>query len=245
MNDNRKIKLFCFPYAGGSSATIYSIWKQYLHSNIELYPVELAGRGKRFKEKHYSTFEEVVDDMYNIIDKYIDSSEYAFFGHSMGCNIAYFLAKRIQSENRNPPRHIFFSGMYPPHIIKDEKILHNLPDYEFVEEVYKLGGMPKELIENSKFFNVFVPILKSDYRILENCDLRKYVDINKFKLNCDITVLNGNQDEKITDVDIFSWKECTNRSFESHEFNGGHFFIINNVGTIIDIINKKLGVSIL
>ncbi|MCS4470409.1 thioesterase domain-containing protein [Clostridium botulinum] len=41
--------LFCLPYAGGSEA-IYHKWKKYLNPSIELSPIELKGRGKRYNE---------------------------------------------------------------------------------------------------------------------------------------------------------------------------------------------------
>ncbi len=44
-----KITLFCIPYAGGS-AVIYSKGEKYIDACIEIVPVELAGRGKRFDE---------------------------------------------------------------------------------------------------------------------------------------------------------------------------------------------------
>jgi hypothetical protein len=44
------IKLFCFPYAGGS-ATIFNKWRSYFNvdSDIELVPLELSRRGKVFR----------------------------------------------------------------------------------------------------------------------------------------------------------------------------------------------------
>ena len=44
----KKKNLFCIPYAGGSSI-IYNSWHKFLDINFELFPVELAGRGKRYK----------------------------------------------------------------------------------------------------------------------------------------------------------------------------------------------------
>lgn len=41
-----KIKLICIPYAGGS-AQVYKKWEKYIHSSVEVVPIELAGRGKR------------------------------------------------------------------------------------------------------------------------------------------------------------------------------------------------------
>lgn len=70
------IKLLCFPYAGGTSA-IYAKWKRYISKDIELCPVELAGRGKRYEAPFYNNLDEVIEDVYNIIEDDIDN-DYAF-----------------------------------------------------------------------------------------------------------------------------------------------------------------------
>lgn len=43
MKFNKKIKFFCFPYAGGS-VNVYNQWKKYLHNSIDLQLVELKGK---------------------------------------------------------------------------------------------------------------------------------------------------------------------------------------------------------
>ncbi|MBK3496406.1 hypothetical protein JFL43_16375 [Viridibacillus sp. YIM B01967] len=53
--------LFCLPYAGGSES-IYFKWRKHLHSSIQLIPIELRGRGKRFDENFYGSIKEAVDD---------------------------------------------------------------------------------------------------------------------------------------------------------------------------------------
>ena len=90
----KKIKLFCFPYAGGSAAA-YNKWRQYLDKHIELRPVELAGRGRRIYDPLYQSIEEAVDDVYQLISPELAKGPYAFFGHSMGGIIAYELAYKI------------------------------------------------------------------------------------------------------------------------------------------------------
>ena len=126
------MKLFCFPYAGGSSA-IFNRWKSYIGHEIEIRAIELAGRGKRIHEAHYNTFDEAINDVLKLINDEIKSdSGYAFFGHSMGAKIAYELTQRILDEGYQGPKHIFFSGRGAPYIKgKDEKDYHKLPDEEF------------------------------------------------------------------------------------------------------------------
>ena len=104
----KRIRLFCLPYAGGS-AMLYTRWKKFLHDSIELYPVELAGRGSRSKEPFYNSVNDAVDDIYNSIEETLDDTEFAFFGHSMGCVLVYELMYRIKELKNRIPIHAFFS----------------------------------------------------------------------------------------------------------------------------------------
>ena len=44
------MKIFCFPYAGGSSS-VFAKWRSYMPRDIEIVAPELAGRGARFKDE--------------------------------------------------------------------------------------------------------------------------------------------------------------------------------------------------
>lgn len=90
-----KIKLFCLPYAGGSSV-IFNSWKQYIDPSIELVPIELAGRGKRINEPLYNGVNDAVEDVFGLIKNKITDTPYALFGHSMGGMISYELAQKIK-----------------------------------------------------------------------------------------------------------------------------------------------------
>lgn len=128
-----KLVLFCFPYAGGSES-IYNKWRNYLHPNIELQPIYYAGRGRRFQEGCYHDMDDVTNDIFENINRYIYKSNYSFFGHSMGGLIAYELCKKMVREGFLPPTHIFLSGIKPPNHVRRKKV-HNLPEKEFKKNI--------------------------------------------------------------------------------------------------------------
>jgi medium-chain acyl-[acyl-carrier-protein] hydrolase len=228
-----KIKLFCIPYAGGS-AMVYNRWKKYLHRDIELYPIELAGRGKRYNIPFYTSFHDAVDDLFNSIKNNLDGY-YALLGHSMGSWLTLELAYKISELGYNMPIHIFFSGNRAPHLYRKEKILHKLPDDEFKREIFKIGGTPKELFENKELLEYFLPVLRADFKILENYN---YKD-RDMCLNSDISVFNG-IDDNLTDTEIEGWGKYTKLQFKSYNFNGGHFFINEKVCDVLKVINYVL-----
>jgi surfactin synthase thioesterase subunit len=231
------MKLFCLPYAGGS-AMIYKNknWERYLDDSIELVPIELAGRGIRYSEKLYGNFNEAVDDIYNLIKGDLDKTDYAIYGHSMGSLLAYELYYKIkQLKNKSSPRHMFFSGIQPPHLKINHKMIHHLPDKEFEEEIIGLGGTPKEIFENKEVFKFFLPTLRADFKIIEKYN---YVE-KRDKIDCAITILIGRED-KLTKSNIVEWKIQTQSDCNIYSFQGDHFFINSNVERITDIINNTL-----
>ncbi len=210
--------LFCLPYAGESEVIYYS-WKKYLNHLVHLEPIELKGRGKRLNEDFYENIEEAIDDIFKNIKCKILYDEYAIYGHSMGSLLAYELYYRINKENLKLPKHIFFSGCKPPCITRKEKQVHLLPDDEFIKEIIDLGGTLMEITENKELIQIFVPILRNDFKMLERYLYKEKGE----KIQCDISILNGKKDD-ITLDEILAWKYHAGKGFKVYNFKGNHFF---------------------
>lgn len=236
-----KIKLFCIPHAGGSSMVYYTL-RNYLEDSIELTPIELAGRGTRYGEKLYCNLNDAVNDLFNSIKDKLDQP-FAILGHSMGSWMAYELYYKIFEELNIIPEHLFLSGNSAPYVKKTKKVLHTLDDDNFKKEIVKLGRTPKEIFSNEELCEIFLPVLRMDYKIIET-----YVhETKKRPIECGITVMNG-KDDDITKDQLYAWEDCTNKSFEVINFEGDHFFIFNEfqrVGSIINTILLKQEKNIL
>ena len=230
-----KIKLFCIPYAGGS-ANVYLKWKKLLDSNIELCPIELKGRGKRFKENFYQGFDECVNDIYDQVTKE-GFDEYAIFGHSMGCAIAFELIKKLKKDGYEYPLYAFFSARYPPHINKKKNIDYlNIDDSKLVEEIFKYGGTDKGVLENRELLQLFLPILRADFNIHESYEYKA----DPCKFNFDIAVFHGTKDLYVNEKEMGEWGNYTNKKFSMHTYNDGHFFINTYYKDIVNTINIVL-----
>jgi surfactin synthase thioesterase subunit len=230
-----KINLFCLPYAGGT-AMIYNRLKKYLGSSINLIPIELAGRGMRSKESFYESIEEAVEDIYSSIEDKLDGTKFAFLGHSMGTLLEYELIYKIYKLKNQMPIHAFFSGRHTPQAIKEKEDLYKLEDSDFIKVIYKIGGTPKGFFENEELVNMFIPILKADYKIVETYVHKE----KKEKFKFDITIFNGKDDKDISISDSYEWENLTLKNCEVYIFDGGHFFILDKLKDIGEIISEKL-----
>jgi len=59
-NPYADLRLFCFPYAGGS-ALIFRRWQNVLPATVEICPVQLPGRGSRLHETLLSDLDSLVE----------------------------------------------------------------------------------------------------------------------------------------------------------------------------------------
>jgi len=230
------IKLFCLPYAGGSSA-FYGKWRAALAPDIELVFVELSGRGMRFGEKLYQSFEQAVEDVYTTIRAQIKADEpYAIFGHSMGALLAFEAVQKMQQAQQNVPDWLFLSAKKPPIEKYHEKMdTHTLSRQAFCAHLKELGGTPQEFFDSEALQDLFLPIIRADYRILS----QHRPNPNIQRLNSQLIILNGKED--IQEKDVLEWEELTNKTCDFHFFTGGHFYIQKHVATVHQLIRNKLG----
>lgn len=232
---DKKIKLFVFPYAGGSAAA-FNPWKSHMDAQIDFIPVELAGRGTRISEDRYQGLTAAVEDLYNIILPQIQGHSYAFFGHSMGVRLAHELTEKMREMNEREPNHLFYSGRGAVQVKReDKKIYHLMPDEVFKKELMNLGGTPPEFFEYPELVEFFLPLMKSDFVISET-----ELDLDNFKpVDIDITVFNGTEDD-ITTEQHEGWKTYTNKQCQIHMYEGDHFFLNHKVKEMAQIINTTL-----
>ncbi|WP_026673712.1 thioesterase II family protein [Alkalihalobacterium bogoriense] len=228
-----KTKLFCFPFAGGSSLA-YNPWRKEVIPSIDLIPVELSGRGVRNQEQLYPSLQTAVDDLFAQISPQIVHSEYALFGHSMGSWIVYELVKKIQNENIKLPEHVFFSGKEAPHVKKERFYTDGLDDKQLIEHIRPYGGIPDAFLDSEEFMSGYLRILRADLQLIE-----QYEPTTVEKVMCPISVLNGIDDD-LDLADLLAWESLTTESCRIYHFNGGHFFIREQMKQVIDTINDTL-----
>jgi medium-chain acyl-[acyl-carrier-protein] hydrolase len=233
--DNPSIRLFCFPYAGGSSQTYYT-WADKFSDTIELCPIQLPGRGSRFQSPPYRQVDRLIEALAENILPALDRP-CAFFGHSMGGIIAYELAHYLGERNEFLPAHLFVSGCRAPtNSANNEKNrIFDLPESEFVEELRKLNGIPQKVLNNRALMDILTPLLRADIELVET-----HKSNSNSPLQCPITAFGGLSDPNLDRDDIKTWDECTSAYFSYHILPGDHFFIKNSEPILLQIVLQHL-----
>jgi medium-chain acyl-[acyl-carrier-protein] hydrolase len=174
-----------------------------------------------FGKLHYDSIDDAVNDFMEKLDCEIDSCEYGLWGHSMGGIMAFELAISIGSLNRNKPKSVIISGNNPFHLPKIMEPLHNLSDAEFIDKIMEMGGTPPSLFEHQELKDLFLPILRRDFKL--GFDY-KYIG-NFGIIDIPLTSVMGNQ-ENISEVDRFRWAELTSSNCSIINLNGNHFLFM-------------------
>ena len=231
-NPKAKLRLFCFPYAGGS-ALIFRTWQDYLPDNIQVCPLELPGRGSRLRETPFKNITSLVRAIAPAIESWLDLP-FAFFGHSLGAIVSFELACFLRREYGKLPVHLIVSGRQAPPI-PDRSPKYNLAEADLISELKSLGGTPKDILENSEMLELVLPIIRADLTMDETYHYQA-----SEPLDCPITVFGGLQDPETTKEDLEAWEKHTNKSFSLQMFSGNHFFINTEQQSLLQKIGQIL-----
>jgi medium-chain acyl-[acyl-carrier-protein] hydrolase len=231
-NSAAALRLFCFPYAGGG-ATLFRTWPDGLPPFVEVYAAQLPGRGPRLSEPSFTHLTPMVEAIAEAIRPHLDKP-YAFFGHSMGAMISFDLARLLRRERARPPVHLFVSGRRAPQSPENSRRTYDLPEPEFIEELRRLNGTPREVLEHPELMQLMTPLLRADFSV---CQTYEYTP--EPPLSCPITVFGGVEDETGREQ-LEAWREQTTSTFTLNMFPGGHFFIHEAQPQVLQIIGHQL-----
>ena len=229
---NTKINLFCLPFAGGSIYS-YQSYLKYAPQQLNIIPLELPGRGRRFGEALLTNIHAVTDDIYQKI-KHRLHEPYAIYGHSLGTLLGYLLTKKIIQEGQNPPEYLFFTGRASPSVALKEAPRYLLPRDAFFRKIAELGGTPAEMLDDEDMKDIFEPILRADFETVETY---KYKQTSPFAIPVNIII---GDEEDISLQEAWAWQDETEVPIEVAQMAGKHFFIFANAQEIVEVICHKL-----
>lgn len=214
----RRLRLYCFPYAGGSAAA-FAGWQEALGPDIEVYAVQLPGRGARMGEAPLTDLQDVVRLLAHAIGSQ-GRAPFAFFGHSLGAMLAFEVTRFLMLHYMPLPLHLFASGCDAPQHRSASKNLHLLPDDELIEALREYNGTPAEVLANGELMALLLPLLRADFGLVESYRYRAGL-----RLPMPLTVLAGEQDDHIDPLQVQGWSKESAGAFQVHWFEGDHFFI--------------------
>jgi medium-chain acyl-[acyl-carrier-protein] hydrolase len=162
---------------------------------------------------------------------------YVLYGHSMGGLISFELARELVRRYSRGPRHLFVSAYRAPDLTDERPATFNLPHREFIAELKRLKGTPAQILENPELMEVFMPVLRADFQVVET-----YEYCPQARLRCPITVYSGRDDERVLLEGVYGWEAQTSAPCTVRLLPGDHFFIHAGQEFTTTFRNDVLGV---
>jgi surfactin synthase thioesterase subunit len=217
-------RIFCLPYSG-CGASMYRQWPRFL-GEVEICPVQLPGRENRLREDPYRTYEELADDLAEVLRPYANRP-FAFFGHCGSALPGYETTVRMMERGYPAPLRLFVSSQVAPHQGPAGRFLE-MTDAELAEEVagliVKLGGKPRpSLVEMS------LSILRAD--VGAN---KRYRPAELTRLSSPISALGWNGDTEVDHRLMKGWSDCGETTF--HVLPGTHYRFMDAPDDLLDIL---------
>lgn len=215
---NPAIRLFCFPYAGGSSTDpVFRQWANAMPDEVELAVLEMPGRARRMAEPFETSLPRLVSRLVPVFASCVDRP-FAFFGHSLGAIVAYELARALAAAGMPGPRLLVVSAKQAPHMPYRRR-LFDLPRDQFVSALRQLNGTRDEILENEELLDIVVAVLRNDLEMAFN-----YRFAGAPLRDVPILACAGRDDPHVEVDSVLAWKEHADQ-FGATVYPGGHFFI--------------------
>lgn len=232
-NPQARLRLFCFPYAGGS-ASIYRSWSAQLPAEVALYPIQIPGRETRLLEQPFTQIDALIPALAQALRPHL-GMPFAFFGHSMGALVSFELARYLRDSRAPTPIHLFASGRRAPQIPSADPPIYHLPEAEFLAEVRRYNGTPDDVLENAELMQVVLPALRADFTLLETYAYRPGEP-----LACAISAFGGLDDHRVSQEALTAWREQTRGAFRMRMLEGDHFFLHSARDQLLGYLSEDL-----
>jgi len=228
-----RLRVFCFPYAG-SGVSIFRAWSDSLPAEVEVCPVQLPGRGTRLMEPPFTRLSPLIQALAQALFPLLDKP-FAFFGHSLGALVSFELARQLRRQYAVQPVRLFISADRAPQIPNRDPPIHSLSEGEFLVELRRLNGTPREVLEDEELRQIMLPLLRADFAVYET-----YGYSTEPPLNCPISAFGGSQDHRVSRSDLEAWRDQTSVSFSLRMFPGDHFFLNTTQPPLLGALSQEL-----
>ena len=252
-NPRAKVRLFCFPFAGGGVVSFRS-WPQLLGDSVEVLAVEAPGRGTRINEPPIGDLGTFVQALLPELIERLDRPS-AFFGHCLGGLTMFATLRALPEAHAQVIRHLFACGVRPPHLLKrrgafeDELIYDMMLHKEFDARLPPLAQSDDVFVEAIRHFDtpdadrmlqipklraLMLPTIRAEFGMAYN-----YVHQPVAPFRFPITSFVGHSDPWVSPGHSAAWSELTCGGFTSHLRQGSHFLMEDDRDFILQTIRTE------
>ncbi len=225
-------RLFIFPHAGGS-ADFYVPFARAFSPEVRCVAVQYPGKRTGKDMSKYTGIAEMADKLAAMVNpEETPGAEVAFFGHSMGALLAFELALRFEAAG-NPISRLFVSASAAPGLLRQIAKLEG-SDEEMLAVVCEVTGADPEFLKDEQFAATLLPTLRGLKAVAA------YERPPEAVVSCPLHALMPDNDELATEELVSPWQQRTTGHFDLTVFQGGHFYINDNLPALSQWIEQRV-----
>lgn len=228
-----RIRLFCFPFAGGGAGAFASL-RRCLSPELAVVPIELAGRGRLIRSAPLEDLGEVVRAAADALEPHVDRP-YALFGSSMGADVAFEVARELRRRRVRGPERLVVAAAAAPQLPDRSPPVHLLSDGDLVEKLREYEGAPEEVLGNAEMMRLLLPAVRADLKAH-----RSYVYLPEPPLGCPIAAIGGTKDRLVGVDELRAWERQTAASFRLELLPEGHFLLDASAPAVARFVESQV-----
>ena len=228
------IRLFCIPYAGAGSS-VFHLWKAAFAPDVEVRALSLPGRERRMREEPVVDPVEIADTIAAAADR-----PYAIYGHSLGARLAFDAVRILRDIGAPLPIRLYAAAARPPDVVEDGPFdnISGLPEPEFLDRLRAGGGLPEEILAERELLDLVVPAIRVDLAWLDAYEFREAEP-----LPVPVVTFSGADDPLVSVETMRRWARHTSAGYQAHVLPGGHFFLHDRLGDLVQLIQTDLATA--
>lgn len=226
-------QLLCLPFAG-AGASVFADWRP-LSQRLDVLPVQLPGREKRFTEACYTDVHQAVAGLVPEIAPLLDpDQDIIVFGHSLGAVLAYEVTHALAAHPGLSVSGLVVSGSPDPWSSRRDRAT-GLADVDFLNRVAEFAGYSHPALTDPMMCELLLPMLRADVQMHED-----YQPRSAEPLDVPIVMVRGDTDSLISDSQVAGWSKATRSRSHAVTLPGGHMYLTERPGELLALIERHL-----
>ncbi|MCX5611358.1 alpha/beta fold hydrolase [Streptomyces sp. NBC_00047] len=228
------LRLVCLPPAGLGPA-FYRTWAEHLPETVDLFAVQLPGRGALAEQLCLTDPHEVADGLAEVIHEVDDRRPFALFGHCVGALLAYATTRVLRGRQHRGPLLLALSAWPAPHldvpIAQLARVM--LAGRARLADLY--GPIPEELLADPRAMaTAYTPFLAD---LLMALQYRQY---DEPPLDLPLSVYGARDDAVFPPEFLRTWSDLSAQPVTPRIFPGSHAYPRDQARELTDRLGKDL-----